>query len=273
MSQGYAKTFGVGKIDTKIVDGKGVLQEFTTYRKQDGTQGTKLVSFPFEIAKQLGEDLNTGLTKAKAEKPPRTAISFQYTGAYRQPSQEEREAGVRDVLVMTDVKPCEIHGNHTVIMGGCKAAAAMTFFKDGDGVAKFSVAVGKTSLNPAAAKDAPNEEKWLEHTDWYNVEAAGKWADAAMEKVTKAGLRVLVEGSLQRRDYEKDGEKRSVWELKNIRKLVVLPTGGGKRENGDGEDRSGYDYAAPAADFAYGQNVNVATPAAAAADDADWGNA
>lgn len=59
-------------------------------------------------------------------------------------------------------------------------------------------------------KDAGGGRK--ERTDWHRVVA---WNDLATncEKYLKKGDRVLVEGRLQVREYEKDGEKRTSVEV------------------------------------------------------------
>jgi single-strand DNA-binding protein len=56
-------------------------------------------------------------------------------------------------------------------------------------------------------KDRTSGEK-RERTDWHRVSVFAQPLVEAIEKYYKKGARVLVEGSLQRREYEKDGEKR-----------------------------------------------------------------
>lgn len=71
------------------------------------------------------------------------------------------------------------------------------FFGSGTQVASFSIALNKKS------KDGQKETMWLD------VRAFGKLAEIVMEHVKRGG-QVYVEGSLEVREYEKDGQKRKV---------------------------------------------------------------
>lgn len=273
MSQGLAIQRGVAELRNKVVNGQGIMYETTSYTKKDGTVAQRVSAFPFTFDKkgatQFEKELNYGLERAAGEKPPRKAIKFAYTGRYRQPSKDERAAGVADVMVLTDIRPCDLPGNNLVIYGRvfCKGDGGvpeMKFFPSGGSQATFSVVVNTAELNPAAAKDAPPKEKYVEQATWYRVQCGGYLADKAADTVS-SGQMIIVEGALQRREYtDKEGAPRASWELdaKHIFPIAVA------REE-HGEDRSGYDYSsAGSTDFAYGKNV-----AQPAEEDADWGNA
>jgi single-strand DNA-binding protein len=51
-----------------------------------------------------------------------------------------------------------------------------------------------------------------ERTDWHNIVAWRKLAEIIQE-IVKKGSRLLVEGKIQTRSYEKNGEKRYVTEI------------------------------------------------------------
>jgi single-strand DNA-binding protein len=64
----------------------------------------------------------------------------------------------------------------------------------GDGLARFSVAVGRSH------KDKRSDE-WIEETDWFDVSAWGAKADYAMDNLTK-GSPVTVVGRMKSRKHE-----------------------------------------------------------------------
>ena len=52
-----------------------------------------------------------------------------------------------------------------------------------------------------------------EHTEWHRVVIYSDWMVEALEKVLKKGSRVVIEGSLRTREWEKDGVKRYATEI------------------------------------------------------------
>jgi single-strand DNA-binding protein len=70
---------------------------------------------------------------------------------------------------------------------------------NGTKVANFSVAVSE-------------KRQGEEQTTWFNCLAFNKTADVVESYVTK-GTKVLVQGKIQTRKYDKDGETRHVWEV------------------------------------------------------------
>ena len=70
---------------------------------------------------------------------------------------------------------------------------------NGNKVANFSVAVSE-------------KRQGEEQTTWFNCLAFNKTADVVESYVTK-GTKVLVQGKIQTRTYDKDGETRHVWEV------------------------------------------------------------
>jgi len=84
-------------------------------------------------------------------------------------------------------------------------------------------------------RDKQTGEK-KETTEWHSVCIWDKRAEA-LSKFIRKGSKILVEGSLQTRSWEKDGEKRYSTEVKafNIELLDKKPdTGGGQQQQPQG---------------------------------------
>jgi len=95
----------------------------------------------------------------------------------------------------------------------------------GQNVVSFSLALNR------AYKDQSGD--WKEATDFIDVVAWGPLAERVSQYVTK-GRRVLVQGRLQSRSWEQDGQKRSKVEV--LANDVTFLDG---RGDGDGENFGG----------------------------------
>lgn len=63
-------------------------------------------------------------------------------------------------------------------------------------------------------------------TDWHRFALWGERGEAAAEVITK-GTRVVVIGQLESRDFEKDGQKRTAWEIRADEiGIIAKPTRG-----------------------------------------------
>lgn len=97
------------------------------------------------------------------------------------------------------------------IRGNATADAELKFTKSGIAVANFTVAVDRQKYN----KQTGSYED--DGTDFYRVVAwnrgKAKLAENVAESVTK-GKAVIVAGELSSSTYEKDGQKRTAWEVK-----------------------------------------------------------
>ena len=93
--------------------------------------------------------------------------------------------------------------NQVTIMGNLTQFPELKQTPSGQSVVTLSVALNRSY------KDAKGE--WQESTDFVDVVAWGRLAEQAGE-LTK-GARVLVNGRLQTRQWEKDGIKRSKTEV------------------------------------------------------------
>ncbi|MGD8718283.1 MAG: single-stranded DNA-binding protein [Candidatus Zixiibacteriota bacterium] len=94
--------------------------------------------------------------------------------------------------------------NRIILMGNLTADPELRYTASGSAVATFRLAVNRTF------RDADGELK--EDTQFINVVAWGKTAETCTQYLGK-GRGVLVEGRLNIRDYEKDGERRWITEV------------------------------------------------------------
>ena len=76
--------------------------------------------------------------------------------------------------------------------------------------------------------------KGEEHTDWLQVSVWGKLGEVCLAHLRKGG-KVAVSGRLVSDQYEKDGVKRTSWEL-HANDVEFL--GGGKRDDAEGDSSS-----------------------------------
>ena len=89
----------------------------------------------------------------------------------------------------------------------------------GEIVANFSIAVSE-------------KRKGTENTVWFNCVAFGKTAQV-VENFVKRGGKVLVQGRIQTREYEKNGTRHQAWEV-----LVNQLSLEGSRADGEQGDKS-----------------------------------
>ena len=102
--------------------------------------------------------------------------------------------------------------NKAVVLGFIGKDAELKSTQNGNFVASFSVATSETFKNKAGEK--------TEKTTWHNIQVWGKTAEALSQYLTK-GTRVLVEGKISNRSYDKqDGTKGYISEI--IANNIVL---------------------------------------------------
>lgn len=111
--------------------------------------------------------------------------------------------------------------NKVILLGHLGKNAEGKFMPSGVHVARFSVATSRRW------KDKGSDD-WKEETEWTNVSF---WRSENLVPYLTKGKQVYVEGRLQTRSYEKDGEKRYSTEL--VAEEVILLGGGGEKQ-GDG---------------------------------------
>jgi single-strand DNA-binding protein len=89
--------------------------------------------------------------------------------------------------------------NKVILIGNLGRDPELRHTQSGQSVCNFSVATSERWT------DANGERQ--ERTEWVRIVAWGKTADACSQYLVK-GKRVYVEGRLQTREWDKDGEKR-----------------------------------------------------------------
>lgn len=94
--------------------------------------------------------------------------------------------------------------NRVVLVGNVGKDPELRYTASGVPVVTFSLATSEMWKD----KDGTQRER----TDWHNIVAWNKLAEIIQE-IVKKGSRLLVEGKIQTRSYEKNGEKRSVMEI------------------------------------------------------------
>ena len=94
--------------------------------------------------------------------------------------------------------------NKVTLIGNLGKDPEIRTFDNGNRVANFAIATSEKY------KDKKGEI--VETTDWHNVAIFGKVVDV-VEKYVKKGSKILVEGKLKTRNYQKDGNKVYVTEV------------------------------------------------------------
>jgi single-strand DNA-binding protein len=110
--------------------------------------------------------------------------------------------------------------NRVTLIGNCGKDPEVKFLASGSAVANFSLATSERF------KDKSGE--WQDKTEWHSLTAYGKTAEIIRDYVKK-GTKLYVEGRLQTRSWDQDGQKRYKTEI-IVGELVLL---GGKPGNDD----------------------------------------
>jgi single-strand DNA-binding protein len=111
--------------------------------------------------------------------------------------------------------------NKVILIGNLGADPEVKQTAGGTTVCKMAIAVNESY------KDASGE--WQERTEWINLVAWARLAEVCGEYLTK-GSQIYVEGSLNTRKYETNGETKYFTEVK-ISEMQML---GSKGEGGGG---------------------------------------
>src|SRR6185312_15629711 len=118
--------------------------------------------------------------------------------------------------------------NRVTLLGNIVRDAETSFTPSGKAVTRFTIATEERY------KDASGE--WKEKAEFTSCSMWGK--EKLAEYLTK-GKKIYVEGRIQTRSYEKDGEKKYITEIKV---LDVILTGSAKSESSGG---GGYSDSSP----------------------------
>jgi single-strand DNA-binding protein len=115
--------------------------------------------------------------------------------------------------------------NQAFLMGNLTRDPELRQTPSGQSVCSFSLALNR------AYKDSSGE--WQEATDYIDIVAWGPLAERVAQYLTK-GRRCLVQGRLQSRSWEQDGQKRSKVEVLANDVTFLDSRGGGDSGNGNG---------------------------------------
>jgi single-strand DNA-binding protein len=121
--------------------------------------------------------------------------------------------------------------NQVILMGNLTRDPELRQIPSGQSVCTFSLALNRSFKGA--------DGNWQEATDYIDVVAWGPLGERVSQYLTK-GRPVLVNGRLQSRAWEQDGQKRSKVEV-NAQDVTFL---GGR---GEGEQGGGFSQPAPAA--------------------------
>lgn len=113
--------------------------------------------------------------------------------------------------------------NKVILIGRLGRDPELRFTPAGKAVANFTMATSETW------KDDSGEKQ--ERTEWHRIVIWGKLAEVANKYLSK-GSQVYIEGKLQTRDWEKDGQKHYSTEVV-ANSLVMLD---GKGNSGDSSE-------------------------------------
>ena len=94
--------------------------------------------------------------------------------------------------------------NKVLLIGNLGKDPQVSFGQSGAARANFSIATSESWTDGAGEKK--------ERTDWHNIVVFGKQAEACGKYLTK-GKMVHVEGRIQNRSYEKDGQTKYITEI------------------------------------------------------------
>ncbi len=109
--------------------------------------------------------------------------------------------------------------NKVMVVGHLGQNAELKYTPSGAAVSTLSVATSESWKDKAGAKQ--------EKTEWHRIVVWGKTAEVLAEYLTKGRL-VCVEGKLQTRTWEKDGQKRYTTEIRADRVTLLGKAGGGE---------------------------------------------
>lgn len=122
--------------------------------------------------------------------------------------------------------------NKVFLLGNVGADPEIKTFQNGNPVANFSLATTKNW------KDKTTGEK-KSQTDWHKIVCYSSGLCVTIQQYIKKGSKILIEGELKYREYEKDGIKHKVTEIvmNNFSSELVMLD----KRNEEGQPSYGYD--------------------------------
>ena len=113
--------------------------------------------------------------------------------------------------------------NKVILIGRLGSDPILKATTSGMQVCNFSLATSESFV-----KNGNKEEK----TEWHRIIMWAKQAELA-HKYLKKGKSVYIEGKLQTRQWEKDGQKHSTTEIVGFSMQFLGDSNGGKRDDSD----------------------------------------
>ena len=112
--------------------------------------------------------------------------------------------------------------NKVILVGRLGKDPEVRYTQGGKAVANFSIATDESY------KDAQGEKQ--KKTEWHNIVVWGNSVEAFVQKYLHKGDMVYIEGKLQTRSWEKDGQKKYTTEINvtDIKGLITAPVDGGQ---------------------------------------------
>ena len=134
--------------------------------------------------------------------------------------------------------------NKVILIGRLGKDPEVRYTGDGKAVSNFSIATDESYKN--------REDEKQKKTEWHNIVAWGDTVTNFIQPYLHKGDMVAIEGKLQTRSWEKDGEKKYTTEIvvTNIIGLVTAKTEGNAAPTARGNNqgtRSAVHHAAPQA--------------------------
>ena len=120
--------------------------------------------------------------------------------------------------------------NKVILVGNLGKDAEVRVTPGGQSVASFSIATTENWTSKEGEKK--------EQTEWHRIVLWGKAADSLQPYLVK-GKQIYLEGRLQTRQWEKEGQKHYTTEVK-ADKSVLLGGGRGQSRDTDRGDSPGY---------------------------------
>lgn len=122
--------------------------------------------------------------------------------------------------------------NKVQIIGNLGRAPEVRTLQSGDRVALFSVATSESW------KDKNGEKQ--ERTQWHNIVIFAQGLVGVVERFLDKGSKVYIEGQLETRSWEKDGEKRYATEivLRSFGSTLIMLDGKGGDISKHNEDKA-----------------------------------
>lgn len=140
--------------------------------------------------------------------------------------------------------------NRVILVGNLGADPELNYTQGGQPQLKMRLATSESYVD----KSGERQEK----TEWHRVILWGKRAES-LSKILSKGETICVEGSIQYRQWEKDGVKRTSTDIR-VRNVVLL---GGRGDGGQRQQRNdfggggGKDYSDAVDDFGGDSDMEI----------------